>query len=236
MQGEGSSIITSTREFAVAVDASVLFANATPDDIRKLCDMVQKWGFNVCVNSVYVQFASELLKALGVSVELAATVGFPFGASSTAAKVAEAKLAVNQGATEVDMVLSIGQLRGGQHQAVQDDIQAVASVVHDNGGKALKVIIETCYLTDEEKIIACHLLTEAGADFIKTSTGYGTAGAAVKDIRLFRNHVGPQVKVKAAGGIRTLEQSMALMEAGACRLGIGAGHAEKIIKEWGAAH
>ena len=218
-------------EFAVVVDASVLPANATPDEIRRLCDLSRRWGFNVCVNSVYVALASELLKASGLAVELAATVGFPFGTSSTGAKVAEARLALGQGATEIDMVLAVGQLRGGQHQYVREDIRAVAEVVGDDGGKSLKVIIETCYLTESEKIVACHLVTEGGAGYIKTSTGFGTGGATVDDVKLMRSNIGPGVRVKAAGGIRTLGQSLAFLEAGADRLGIGAAHAGKIIEE-----
>jgi deoxyribose-phosphate aldolase len=149
-------------------------------------------------------------------------VGFPLGATTTTAKICEAKQALKDGATELDMVLRIGALKAGQREIVREDISAVADTVHEGGG-VLKVIIETALLTDEEKALACELAQEANADFVKTSTGFASSGAKVADVRLMRETVGPQMGVKAAGGIHSYDEAMAMVNAGASRLGASAG-------------
>ena len=172
------------------------------------------------MDSVFVPQAVELLAGSGVAV--CTVVGFPLGASLTAAKVAEATAALELGATEIDMVLAIGLLKSGQYESVYDDVAAVAAACHAQNG-LLKVIIETCLLTDEEKIIACVLSKAAGADFVKTSTGFSTGGATVHDVALMRAAVGPTLGVKASGGVRTFADAQQIVQAGATRIGASAG-------------
>jgi deoxyribose-phosphate aldolase len=223
---------TIPENFVNILDVSVHRPNTTLTQIRELCKAGLKEGFNIISNSGFTSFVRKSI-GTGVSIRVGATVGFPFGTASTHAKAIEAQKAVQDGADEVDMVLAVGWLRQGieYHRAVEEDIYAVVDAVHAAGGKATKVIIETCYLTEFEKEIACKLVTEAGAEFVKTSTGYGPGGATLEDVRLMRKVSGPQVKVKAAGGIRTLAQCLEYIDAGADRIGIGLPAALVILEE-----
>lgn len=199
-------------------DHTILKADATKEDVKKVCEEAMAYSFcSVCVNSYYVPYVAELLH--GSDVKICTVVGFPLGAMSTRAKALEAKIAVMDGADEVDMVINIGALKDKDYDVVLEDIKAVKEAC---GNALLKVIIETCLLTDEEKIKACELSKEANADFVKTSTGFSTAGAKVEDVRLMRNTVGNDMGVKASGGIHDKEFANALVEAGASRLGTSA--------------
>ncbi len=199
-------------------DHTILKADATKEDVKKVCEEAMAYSFcSVCVNSYYVPYVAELL--LGSDVKICTVVGFPLGAMSTRAKALEAKIAVMDGADEVDMVINIGALKDKDYDVVLEDIKAVKEAC---GNALLKVIIETCLLTDEEKIKACELSKEANADFVKTSTGFSTAGAKVEDVRLMRDTVGNDMGVKASGGIHDKEFANALVEAGASRLGTSA--------------
>lgn len=201
------------------IDHTLLKANATRAQIEKLCDEALQYNFaSVCVNTCWVPLAHERLA--GSEVNTCCVVGFPLGAMLTEAKVAETRLAVEAGADEVDMVINVGWLLDGDHDAVRDDI---AAVVKAADGKCVKVIIEACLLTDEQKVKACELSVEAGATFVKTSTGFSTGGATVADVALMRKTVGDACKVKAAGGIHTADEAKAMVEAGADRLGCSAG-------------
>jgi len=201
------------------IDHTVLAANAQEEKIAKLCEEAKQWHFaSVCVNTCWTRFCAEKLKGTGVNV--CVVVGFPLGAMCTKAKAFEAKCAVEEGATEVDMVINVGWLKDHKDDLVEADIRAVKQAC---GDKHLKVIIETCLLTEEEKVRACQLSVKAGADFVKTSTGFSTAGAKAEDVALMRKTVGPNVGVKAAGGIRTYEDAKKMIEAGANRLGCSAG-------------
>ena len=197
------------------VDHTLLKADSTPQQIRVLCDEAVRFGTaSVCVNGCYVPLAADCLK--GTPVKVCAVIGFPLGAMSTAAKVFEARDAVAAGAEEIDMVINIGRLKAGDTAYVLEEIRAIKAAI---GTRVLKVIIETCLLTEEEKITMCRLVTESGADFIKTSTGFSTGGATFDDVRLFAAHVGPGVQIKAAGGIRTREDMEEFLRLGATRLG-----------------
>lgn len=199
-------------------DHTILKADATKEDVKKVCEEAMAYSFcSVCVNSYYVPYVAELLH--GSDVKICTVVGFPLGAMSTRAKALEAKIAVMDGADEVDMVINIGALKDKDYDVVLEDIKAVKEAC---GNALLKVIIETCLLTDEEKIKACELSKEANADFVKTSTGFSTAGAKVEDIKLMRETVGNDMGVKASGGIHDKEFANALVEAGASRLGTSA--------------
>lgn len=201
------------------IDHTVLAANAQEEKIAKLCEEAKQWHFaSVCVNTCWTKFCAEKLKGTGVNV--CVVVGFPLGAMCTKAKAFEAKCAVEEGATEVDMVINVGWLKDHKDNLVEADIRAVKQAC---GDKHLKVIIETCLLTEEEKVRACQLSVKAGADFVKTSTGFSTAGAKAEDVALMRKTVGPNVGVKASGGIRTYEDAKKMIEAGANRLGCSAG-------------
>ena len=203
------------RELFSHVDHTLLKADSTPEQIRALCNEAVRYGTaSVCVNGCYVPLAAACLK--GTPVQVCTVIGFPLGAMSTAAKVFEAKDAVAAGAGEIDMVINIGRLKAGDTAYVLEEIRAVKEAI---GPHVLKVIIETCLLTEEEKITMCRLVTEAGADFIKTSTGFSTGGATFDDVRLFAAHVGPGVRIKAAGGIRTREDMEEFLRLGADRLG-----------------
>ena len=206
-------------DIAKYIDHTVLAANATQEKIEKLCEEAKQWTFaSVCVNTCWTKFCAEQLKGTGVNV--CVVVGFPLGAMCTKAKAYEAKCAVEDGADEVDMVINIGWLKDGKDDLVEEDIRQVKKAC---GDKHLKVIIEACLLTDEEKVRACELSVKAGADFVKTSTGFSTGGAKVEDVALMRKTVGPNTGVKAAGGIRTYEDALKMIEAGANRLGCSAG-------------
>ena len=199
-------------------DHTILKADATKEDVKKVCEEAMAYSFcSVCVNSYYVPYVAELLH--GSDVKICTVVGFPLGAMSTRAKALEAKIAVMDGADEVDMVINIGALKDKDYDVVLEDIKAVKEAC---GNALLKVIIETCLLTDEEKIKACELSKEANADFVKTSTGFSTAGAKVEDVRLMRETVGNDMGVKASGGMHDKEFANALVEAGASRLGTSA--------------
>ena len=199
-------------------DHTILKADATKEDVKKVCEEAMAYSFcSVCVNSYYVPYVAELLH--GSDVKICTVVGFPLGAMSTRAKALEAKIAVMDGADDVDMVINIGALKDKDYDVVLEDIKAVKEAC---GNALLKVIIETCLLTDEEKIKACELSKEANADFVKTSTGFSTAGAKVEDVRLMRDTVGNDMGVKASGGIHDKEFANALVEAGASRLGTSA--------------
>ena len=218
--------------FIKKIDVSVHRPNSTLSEIHELCEIGLKEGFNVITNSNFTKFARQFIGP-NASIQLGATVGFPFGTASTPAKAFEAQRAIEDGANEVDMVMAIGLLREGPqyYSLVEEDIRAVVDSVHKSGGAVTKVIIETCYLSKEEKIAACKLVTNAGAEFIKTSTGYGPAGATIGDVVLMRKESGTNIKVKAAGGIRTLDQCIEYFQAGADRLGIGLSSTLGILKE-----
>lgn len=199
------------------IDHTLLKPTATKADILQLCEEAKQYHFaSVCVNPCWVALCAETLKDTGVNV--CTVIGFPLGANTSEIKAAEAAQAIKQGATEVDMVINIGALRGGNTEYVYQDILAVRKA---SEGKILKVIIETSYLTNEEKKKACELSAKAGADFVKTSTGFSNAGATVEDVKLMKEASG--IKVKASGGVRTKEDALRMIEAGASRLGASAG-------------
>ena len=205
------------RAMCAMVDHTALAPATTFAQVEKLCGEAAQYGFaSVCVPPTFVKFAKE---KLGGKSAVCTVVGFPLGYCETRAKELETELAIKDGADEIDMVINIGRLKMGDDTFTRDEIAALKKVC---GPKILKVIIETCLLTDEEKVTACKCVTDAGADFIKTSTGFSTGGATPADVRLLRENVGPGVKVKASGGIRTREQAEAMVEAGADRLGMSA--------------
>jgi len=213
-------------KIASLIDHTLLKPEATATDIRKVCAEAKKYNFaSVCVNPYWTPLVAAELA--GSPVKVCTVVGFPLGANSSAIKRAEAEAAVRAGAHEIDMVLNVGALRGGDFEAVKADIQAVAEASHQ-GGAILKVILETALLDDTQKAIACTLAKMAGADFVKTSTGFGPGGATAHDIALMRLVVGPDMGVKASGGIRTLEDVRTMASAGASR--IGASASVKIIE------
>jgi deoxyribose-phosphate aldolase len=202
------------------IDHTILKPEATAADVRKLCREARKYGFaSVCVNPYWVPLVAAELA--GSPVKVCTVVGFPLGANSTAIKVAEAEAAIRCGAQEIDMVLNVGELRGGNYDAVRGDIQAVVEVSH-RAGAIVKVILETALLDDNQKLMACSLAKFAKADFVKTSTGFGPHGATVHDVALMRMAVGPDMGVKASGGIRTLEDLRSMAAAGASRIGASA--------------
>jgi deoxyribose-phosphate aldolase len=217
----------SDARLAAMIDHTLLRADATRDEILQVCAEARTHGFaSVCVNSGWVALVARELR--GCSVKTCTVVGFPLGAMVTAAKVFEAEEAIRCGATEVDMVLAVGLLRAGEELAVEKDIRAVAECCH-RGGAILKVILETALLNDAQKVVACKLSVAAGADFVKTSTGFSKGGATAKDIALMRQTVGPGIGVKASGGIRTLADARTMIAAGANR--IGASASVRIVQE-----
>ncbi len=210
-----------TREnVAGMIDHTLLKQDASAEQIAKLCREAREHRFaSVCVNPCYVEQCAGALRGSGVDV--CTVIGFPLGANTSAVKALEVKDAVANGATEVDMVINVGAVKSGAWDAVKRDIEAVVTAAE---GKArTKVILETCLLTDDEKMKACLLAKEAGADFVKTSTGFSTGGATAEDVALMRKTVGPDMGVKASGGIRTTEAALAMIRAGASRLGVSAG-------------
>lgn len=208
-------------EIAGWIDHTQLKPQATAYQIKELCQEAIQYKFaTVCVNPVYVSLASGLLKDSSVSV--CAVVGFPLGANTSTIKVTETLDCLNSGASEIDMVMNVGALKGEAYGQVLNDIQAVAQTAH-NRRAIVKVILENALLTQSEKIIACLLSKAAGADFVKTSTGFGPGGATVEDVDLMYRVVGSELKVKAAGGIRTLADAQAMIRAGASRIGASAG-------------
>ncbi len=215
------------QRLAHMIDHTLLKPDATPDQIAQLCFEARKHRFaSVCVNPGHVRLCAELLKGSGIPV--CATIGFPLGATATDVKVFEAQQAIRDGSSELDMVINVGALKGRDYELVRQDIASVARACHA-GNAILKVILEAALLTDEEKVIACQLAKVAGADFVKTSTGFGPGGATPEDVALMRRVVGPSMGVKAAGGIRTLADAQKMIAAGASR--IGASASVKIIQE-----
>lgn len=214
-------------EVAHLIDHTLLKPEATIPEINQLCHEALLYNFaSVCINPSHVRLAAQLLR--NSDVKVCTVVGFPLGATSTAAKAAETEQALDDGATEIDMVINIGALKSKDDALVRQDIAAVAQAAHKR--RALcKVIIETALLTDEEKVRACRLAKEAGADFVKTSTGFSKGGATVEDVALMRRTVGPGLGVKASGGIRSLADAQNMVAAGATRLGASAG--VKIVQE-----
>ena len=201
------------------IDHTILKATASSSDVQKLCEeAIEHEFYSVCVNGCYVADAKHLLQ--GTDVKVAAVVGFPLGAMTTAAKVFEAKEAVENGAGEIDMVINIAKLKDGEFEFVENEIRLIKEAIGDN---VLKVIIETCYLTDEEKVKACELSLAAKADFVKTSTGFGTGGATYEDVKLMKSVVGDNAKVKASGGVRDKETAQKYVDLGAERLGTSSG-------------
>lgn len=206
---------------AQMIDHTLLKPDATPQQIAQLCAEAREYGFvAVCVNPVHVAQAAVLLS--GSATVVCSVAGFPLGATSTAVKVFETRQAIADGAREIDMVISIGHLKNGDTDFVLNDIRSVVDAAH-TGGAICKVIIETALLTDEEKRRACILVVEAGADFVKTSTGFASGGATVADVALMRTVVGDRARIKAAGGIRTLADARAMIAAGAARIGTSSG-------------
>ena len=201
------------------IDHTILKATASGTDVQKLCEeAIEHKFYSVCVNGCYVADAKHLLQ--GTDVKVAAVVGFPLGAMTTAAKVFEAKEAVENGASEIDMVINVAKLKDGEFEYVENEIRQIKEAIGDN---VLKVIIETCYLTDEEKVKACELSLAAKADFVKTSTGFGTDGATYEDVKLMKSVVGDNAKVKASGGVRDKETAQKYIDLGAERLGTSSG-------------
>jgi deoxyribose-phosphate aldolase len=211
----------SAPSIASLIDHTLLRPDAIRADIFELCREARDYDFaSVCVNAYWVPFvAAELASS---QVKVCTVVGFPLGATSTEAKVCETEAALAAGAQEIDMVLNIGALRGGEHPAVQQDIESVVKAAHSRGA-IVKVILETALLDDDQKTTACLLAKAAGADFVKTSTGFGPSGATVHDVELLRRAVGPAMGVKASGGIRTLEDLNKMVAAGATRIGSSSG-------------
>jgi len=201
------------------IDHTQLKPMASKSDIVKLCDEAKKYGFYaVCVNPYYVPLASKLLS--GTDIKICSVVGFPLGATFTEIKAAEAERSIRLGASEIDMVMNISAFKSGDFEYVKRDIRCVRERI---GNAILKVIIECCYLTDEEKILAARICEEEGADYVKTSTGFGPGGAKLEDVRILRRALNTRVKIKAAGGIRTFEQAVKFIEAGADRIGTSSG-------------
>jgi deoxyribose-phosphate aldolase len=224
----GASRLTSTLgnvdigpEVAKMIDHTLLKPDASQDQVAQLCYEARKHGFAaVCVNPAYVKLCAQLLQ--GSPVHVCTVVGFPLGATPPEVKAYEAQQSIDDGATEVDMVVNIGALKSKDYALVERDIATVARTCHA-GGAVLKVIIEAALLTDEEKVIACQLSKTAGADYVKTSTGFGPGGATVHDVELMRRSVGPEMGIKAAGGIKSYEDAKAMVAAGATRIGASAG-------------
>lgn len=208
-------------ELARYIDHTLLKPEATPGEVERICREALQYHFaSVCINPIFVPLAAR--KLAGSDVAVCTVVGFPLGATSTASKVCETELAIAKGATEIDMVLAIGYLKAGKVDRVREDVAAVAAACHAEGA-ILKVILETALLTQDEKVTACELCKAVSADFVKTSTGFSKGGATVEDIALMRETVGPEMGVKAAGGIHTYEEALAMIEAGATRIGASRG-------------
>jgi deoxyribose-phosphate aldolase len=219
---------TSTRSIAALIDQTLLKPEATREDLIRLCETAVEHSFaTVCINPYWVHLARRQLA--GSNVKTCTVIGFPLGANRTETKLSEARLALGDGATELDMVINIGALRSGDLNAVQDEIAELASLAH-SAGALLKVILETCLLSDDQKTAACMAAVSAKADFVKTSTGFSSSGATEQDVRLMRNAVGPVTGVKASGGIKTLEALRRMVKAGATRIGTSSG--VQILREF----
>lgn len=212
-------VIFMTQNYAAMIDHTLLKAETTKAQIDKICQEALKYEFaSVCVNPTWVKNSSEILA--GSNVKVCTVIGFPLGATTPQVKAFETTNAIENGAGEIDMVINIGALKDGNYDLVLEDIKAVVTAAN---GTLVKVIIETSLLTDEEKVKACELSVEAGADFVKTSTGFSTGGATAEDVALMRKTVGPEVGVKASGGVRSLEDMQKMIEAGATRIGASSG-------------
>lgn len=214
-------------DIACLIDHTILKTETTPAQVRRLCEEALRFGFaSACVNPWHVPLVTEMVR--GSAVKVCTVAGFPLGATTTDAKVFEAQEAIQRGAQEIDMVMNVGALKAGDDSFVEDDIRRVADACHR--GKAIcKVILENCLLTDAEKMRACNIVARAGADYVKTSTGFNSGGAMVEDVALMHATVGPKMGVKASGGIRTLEDVKKMVAAGATRIGTSSG--VKIMQE-----
>ena len=211
------------KEIYAHIDHTLLKPFSTWEDIEKLCDeAVEYKTASVCIPQSYIE---RINKKYGDKLAICTVIGFPLGYNLTESKIVEAKKAIEYGASEIDMVVNISDVKNGDYEKVEEEIKAIKEAV---GERILKVIIETCYLTEEEKIAMCKAVTNAGADYIKTSTGFGTDGARMEDVILFKEHIGENVKIKAAGGVRTKEDLIAFIEAGCDR--IGTSSAIKMLK------
>lgn len=211
------------KEIYAHIDHTLLKPFSTWEDIEKLCDeAVEYKTASVCVPQSYIE---RINKKYGDKLTICTVIGFPLGYNLTESKIVEAKKAIEYGASEIDMVVNISDVKNGDYEKVEEEIRAIKEAV---GERILKVIVETCYLTEEEKIAMCKAVTNAGADYIKTSTGFGTDGARMEDVLLFKEHIGENVKIKAAGGVRTKEDLIAFIEAGCDR--IGTSSAIKMLK------
>ncbi|MGQ9628725.1 MAG: deoxyribose-phosphate aldolase [bacterium] len=209
----------SLESLAGMIDHTLLRPHATLDDFRKLCDEARRYKFKaVVVNPAMTEFCSELLRGTGVGVGV--VVGFPLGQNTTEIKVLETERAIAQGAAEIDFVINLVQLKSGNSKCVEDEMRRIVAA---SRGAVTKAILETCYLTDDEKVTACELAKAAGVGFVKTSTGFGSGGATVEDVSLMKRTVGEGMGVKASGGIRNYEQALRFIEAGATRLGTSSG-------------
>lgn len=215
-------VLISKGQLARMIDHSLLHPSLTSEDIRKGCAEGLKYGFAaVVVNPVHIPIVAKVLQ--GSPVKVCSVLSFPFGLSPSAVKAHEANAVLAEGAQEIDMVMNFGALRSGEPDIVRNDIMAVVGEAKQfSKGVVVKVILENCYLSEEQKIQGCALAAEAGADYVKTSTGFGTGGATVEDVRLMRKAVGQNLGVKAAGGIRTLDQALGMLDAGANRIGTSA--------------
>jgi deoxyribose-phosphate aldolase len=206
-------------ELARMIDHTLLRVEASRNDIERICrEAIQYSFYSVCTNPYWVRLVRSLVK--GTEVKVCSVSGFPLGASTAEVKVEEARRCAHEGADEIDMVMNVGAFKDGDHSLVRDEIERVVEAA--GKGRIIKVIIEACVLTDEEKIRSSKLAAEAGAGFVKTSTGFASGGATASDVRLMRKAVGPKVGVKASGGVRTFEQAVLLVEAGASRIGTSA--------------
>lgn len=211
-------------EYNRLIDHTLLAPDATKEQIKKICDEAKEYNFaSVCVNPSWIRFCKEQLK--GSDVKVCTVIGFPLGATMMASKISEAKYSLYEGADELDMVINIGRLKDHDDEYVKNEIEELKKVA---GDKILKVIIETCLLTDEEKVRACKLAKAAKADFVKTSTGFSKGGATVEDVKLMRETVGSDMGVKASGGVKTKEDLVAMINAGATR--IGTSHGVDLVK------
>jgi deoxyribose-phosphate aldolase len=224
---EGNNMALTPKDIAAMLDHSTLQPWLTEDDIRRGCEVALKYETaSVCARPCDVPILSEMLK--GSPVKVCTVIGFPHGAHQTAIKLAEAKQALAEGCEELDMVINIGKLKHGDAGYVEEEIRQLAEAAHA-AGAILKVILETCYLTEEEKILACRLSEKAGADFVKTSTGYGSAGCTIEDLKLMRANVSEKIRIKGSGGIRDLDTVLSARAVGASRCGVSA--TEKIMAE-----
>ncbi|SNX55251.1 deoxyribose-phosphate aldolase [Thermoanaerobacterium sp. RBIITD] len=216
-------------EIAKMIDHTLLKPDAKDVDIKKLCEEAKEYNFaSVCINPCYVKYANDILE--NSSVKVCTVIGFPLGANTIKSKVFEAKDAILNGAQEIDMVLNVGKLKSGDYDYIKNEIETVTHEAKSMKNIIVKVILETCYLNDDEKIKACEITVKAGADFVKTSTGFGSGGATIHDVQLMRKAVGDDFGVKASGGVRTAEVAREMIKAGANRIGTSSGI--QIVKGW----